>query len=425
MSTDEKTLKAQDISVQESVVQEDISDHREPPDGGISWVVLIGCFCGLFATQGYGYAYGVFMDYYNTNVYPNELTNLTWIGSLWYALTNITGPIYVYMCGKVGYKWMIGVGCILSCLAMELASITNAVWQLYITQGIMSGIASSLVWFPCISAPQQWFDKKRGLAVGLAFAGSGIGGLVLSYITRAAMDNLGWQWALRILGFIQLVMIGIAYFTVRPLNPLPREVPLMDFKPFKNKKFLVLFAIHFVFNFALYIPSAYMSSYATSIGISPLVSTSLTGVLSALMFVGKVSNGFVSDFVGRSNQMVICLLLTGVFMVSIWYTASSAGSLWAFTVLYGIFGGGCVTTITSVIAECVGMDQVESATGWLFFAWFFGGLLGQPIAAQIIEKQNGAYGGAILFGGCLYLFNAILAIVLRYMRSGNQHFIRI
>lgn len=55
------------------------------------------------------------------------MTNLTWIGSLWFGLTNITGPIYVYLVGKMGYRWMIGIACILSALAMMLASITNSV----------------------------------------------------------------------------------------------------------------------------------------------------------------------------------------------------------------------------------------------------------------------------------------------------------
>ncbi|KAI8074432.1 major facilitator superfamily domain-containing protein [Gongronella butleri] len=353
------------------------------------------------------------------------MTNLTWIGSLWYAMTNWNGWCYMWMCNKIGYKWMLGVGCILSCVSMMLASITNSVWQLYITQGIMNGMASSLVWFPCISAPQQWFSKKRGMAVGMAFAGSGIGGLVLSYVIRASIDSVGYQWSLRIVGFMQLGLIGIAFFTVKPLNPPTQDVPFVDFSPFKNKQFLLLFGIHFIFNFALYIPSAFLPSYATSMGMSTMVATSLSAVLSAVMFCGKIGNGLVSDFFGRANQMVVCLGLTGIFMLTLWLTATSEAQVWAFTIMYGIFGAGSVTTITGIIVEAVGMELVEPATGWLFFAWAFGGLLGQPIAAQIMEADGGSYSGAIIFGGVLFMVDALLALILRQMRSKGKIFVRI
>jgi hypothetical protein len=115
MSSDTKDME----KVQDKVEISTLSSHdtfekegplpRDPPDGGRGWLVVFGCFCGLMATQGYGYvslsfqshvalltfslsrySWGVYLDYYNTNTYPGELTNLTWIGSLWFALTNIT-----------------------------------------------------------------------------------------------------------------------------------------------------------------------------------------------------------------------------------------------------------------------------------------------------------------------------------------------
>ena len=126
----------------------------------------------------------------------------------------------------------------------------------------MSGIGASLVWFPCISAAQQWFSKRRGFSVGIAISGSGFGGLILSNIVQAAIDHVGYQWALRIIGFISFVCLGIASCTVRPLNePSKQEnVKLMvfDLRPFRNKQFILLFCIQFVGNFAFNVPSSFL-----------------------------------------------------------------------------------------------------------------------------------------------------------------------
>lgn len=179
----------------------------------------------------------------------------------------------------------------------------------------MSGIGSSLAWFPCISAPQQWFDKRRGLAVGMAISGSGIGGLVLSNVVQAAIQSVGYQWALRILGFIQFALLAFATAVVMPLNPLPKNVPIFDFKPLKNKQFLILLGIHFIGNFAFYIPSSFVpckycfpvdilacilspisfpAAYADYMGLDPWIGTNLSAIMSAIMFVGKIGNGFIA-----------------------------------------------------------------------------------------------------------------------------------
>lgn len=113
------------------------------------------------------------------------------------------------------------------------------------------GVGASLVWFPCVSAAQQWFSKRRGLSVGIVISGSGFGGLILSFVIQAIIDELGYQWALRIVGFISLVLLVIAALVVRPLNkPQEDQIRIFNLRPFKNFQFALLFAIQFIGNFA-------------------------------------------------------------------------------------------------------------------------------------------------------------------------------
>ncbi|KAI9492078.1 major facilitator superfamily domain-containing protein [Zychaea mexicana] len=396
---------------------------REAPDGGLkAWLVVVGSFCGFFASQGYGYSWGVFFDELNANVYPGQMTELSWIGSLWYCLCNITGPFYIYMASKVDDRYILATSCILSCLAMMLASITNAVWQLYITQGIMSGFGASLAWFSCMRGPQMWFSKRRGLAVGITMAASGAGGLTFSYIAGACFETIGYEWALRILGFMQFALLAVAAATCWRLNPPKKNVPIVDIQDLKNKKFLVLFFIHFIGNFAFYIPSGFVPSYARYLDLDPFMRSNLSAIMSAVMFFGKISVGFVSDYVGRFNMAVICGLMACIAHLAVWVTATSAGSMWAFVVLYGLFGGGYIAMITAVITEVVGVDRIESGTGWAFFAWCFGGLLGQPLASAIVEGGNNGedYRGAVIFAGCLFFVGACAAAVLRVVQGGYK-----
>lgn len=74
----------------------------------------------------------------------------------------------------------------------------------------------------------QWFDKRRGLALGLAASGSGIGGLIMPFIMNALLQKFGQGWTYRIIGFICLVLGSFATFLVREKYPSTGRKKLSD-----------------------------------------------------------------------------------------------------------------------------------------------------------------------------------------------------
>ncbi|ORX46267.1 MFS general substrate transporter [Hesseltinella vesiculosa] len=355
------------------------------------------------------------------------MTTLSWIGSIWLAMAVILGPVYGYVVYKVGYRWILISAVFCNTFAMMMASISTEMWQLMLTQGFLAGFGASLVWFPCISAPQQYFSKRRGMAVGIAISGSGFGGLVMSNIATAVNSTLGIGWSLRVVGFINLVFLSFAAAVVKPLNPPPavKLSQCINLKPFTNKKFCILFLIQFIGNFAFNVPSGYLPSYADHLHLNQWIGSNMAAISSGLMIVGKIGTGVVSDYAGRFNTTFIITTMVGVVIMAVWYTATTAASVWAFAALFGVMGGGFLAILPAVLVQCVGLASLETANGWLFFAWFFGGLFGQPICASIIERDGGEYQGAIIFAGVLFLFNGVWAAVLRYMQSGNKLFVRV
>lgn len=147
----------------------------------------------------------------------------------------------------------------------------------------------------------------------------------------------------------------------------------------------------------------------------------MSAILSALMIVGKISSGFLSDYIGRANMTFICVFMTGFWCLFLWLNATNSASVWAFAALFGLFGGGYMTMIPALLAQVVGPEEIEQANGMLFFAWFFGGLFGSPISSALID-ENGPdgpkYSDAIIFGGTLMVFTGLLALGLRIYRGG-------
>jgi MFS family permease len=104
----------------------------------------------------------------------------------------------------------------------------------------MFGIGGSFLYFPCLTAPQQWFTTKRGLAVGVAMSGSGIGGLIISNIVQACIIHLGYRWALRITGFVCFALILVATVLIKhPKNAKQNRADSFSTLCHKQKKLLM------------------------------------------------------------------------------------------------------------------------------------------------------------------------------------------
>lgn len=190
------------------------------------------------------------------------MATLSWIGSICVALFFILGPINQLVIEKMGYKYMLATGTILCSAALILASFAQQVWHVFLTQGVMFGLGASFVSLPCIGAPQQWFSERRGLAVGLSFAGSGVGGLVIANITQAAIGSIGYRWALRIDGIILFVLLSVATCLVRPFGDVKTTGggrKIINWYLFKNPMFTVLFFHGLVTTFGYMVRIFYFS----------------------------------------------------------------------------------------------------------------------------------------------------------------------
>ncbi|KAF9197317.1 hypothetical protein BGZ49_002305, partial [Haplosporangium sp. Z 27] len=208
-STSEKITKSTApsiIEISQSPTLVDIKDRA--PDGGLrAWLVVLGSFmihCLCFAPTEY--IFSIFEQNY-LDLYPSSSHgSIAFIGTLGSSMTYFSGFVSGVCADKFGYRVTALLGTGVMALALILASFANKIWQLYLSQGVLLGIGASLMYYPAIGAPSHWFDAKRGLALGLAVSGTGLGGLGLAPATQAMMNSIGVNWTLRVLAFICIVV---------------------------------------------------------------------------------------------------------------------------------------------------------------------------------------------------------------------------
>lgn len=166
-----------------------------PPDGGYGWVCCLCVTLIMFSTWGCNSAFGVFLAFY--------LSNSSFAGANKYDYALIAGitvffaqglpPIVMILMRVFGFKAPMYFGIVLMCAGFVLASYSTKLWQLYLTQGVMSGIAISLIFAPATTVLPGWFLKKRSFAMGLSLVGTGAGGVVYSLAVNKLIENTGNQ----------------------------------------------------------------------------------------------------------------------------------------------------------------------------------------------------------------------------------------
>lgn len=134
--------------------------------------------------------------------------------------------------------------------------------------------------FPSITAVSQYFDKKRGAALGLVIAGSSVGGIVFPVALSKMLNgsSLSYGWSVRIMGFITLPLLSFACVVIKARLPR-RETNFFLPAAFKQADFsLLVLGLFFVF-MGMFTPLFYVPSYAVSRGINSTLASYLLAIL--------------------------------------------------------------------------------------------------------------------------------------------------
>ena len=122
---------------------------------------------------------------------------------------SITGPIAGYLVDRMGTRFMVFTGLMVLTIGFFLFSQVQNLWMLYLAYFIMSVGQGQAGWLTVMTMMNHWFLRHRGLAMGLAMMGMGIGTLVLipviAWLINPDADRLGWRHTAEIFAVVALL----------------------------------------------------------------------------------------------------------------------------------------------------------------------------------------------------------------------------
>lgn len=150
---------------------------------------------------GFPFAFGVFQTYYSTNpLFAPSTTGIAAIGTTSTGIMYLASPLaflfvqrYPHLRRKTSW-----VAFAILLASLVAASFATTVPQLIATQGVMYAVGGVVLYFPAIQVLDEWFVRRKGLAFGVMWAGTGASGVVFPFVLEWLLDTYGYGTALRI-----------------------------------------------------------------------------------------------------------------------------------------------------------------------------------------------------------------------------------
>lgn len=429
-----KVRKTQESFEIEDTFQDDDDDDNNDidihdfPEGGLkAWLVVFGAFCSLLVALMCMNSTGAFQAYISTHQLSNVSTEVSgWIFSvnnfLSLFLTSFEGPIF----DALGPRLLLLIGSIFSFVQMIATGSCHSYGEFMFVYGILGGVGSSLLLTTAVGSVGHFFKLKRGLATGVAMSGGSLAGIYGPLVLQSLFDKIGFGWATRVIAFIQLFLLVLANLFVR--GRLPRvEKPtlkslMIDFSVFKNKIFaLTCFGLFFM-DAGVFVPLSYISLYSLDNGIDKNLSYQLLAILNVGSFLGRLFPGFISDYIGRYNTIILSNILCVISLFAIWLPANGdKGVTIAFAMVFGFASGSNI----SLVPVCIGQLCSVADYGKYYTAGMavcsFGALISNPICGKIVESSpKNTYKYLIIFTGCLYTISSISLLITRVVKVGYK-----
>ncbi|KAJ5505618.1 Major facilitator superfamily domain general substrate transporter [Penicillium expansum] len=392
------------------------------PEGGLqAWMTVAGASVALFVSFGWVNCIGLFQAEYETNQLKDySSSDVSWITSMEFFFMLFTSPVAGKLFDSYGPRVPIAIGSVLHVFGLMMASLSSKYYQLMLSQSVMSGIGSSLIFTPAMTAPQTWFRQKRGIVGGLTVAGSSLGGVIFPLMVQHLLPQVGFGWTMRICAFMILGLLIIANLAISSnLSHAPRPFSVMHYLgPLREVNFGILCTASFLMYWGLFVPFDYIVVEATHYGMSSQMALSLVPILNGASFFGRTVPNYIADKVGRFNVMLVMTTLSAILVLALWLPARGNGALISFAALFGISSGAIIGLGPVLIVSISPMNELGYRMGTVLAFAAVGTLTSPPIGGAIAAANGGSYTYTCVFSGVSLFLGTIGLAALRVRLSG-------
>jgi len=364
-----------------------------------------------------------------------------------FLVSALLSPLLGKLMDRFGPRLVIELGVGMVAAGLLGAALVSQPWQLYLTLGVLVGAGSTFCGYTGQALYlTNWFVRRRGLAMSIAYAGAGASIVVLPAV-QALIDRYGWRASCVTLGAVILAVLvplnlalrkrpedmhlqpdgdgapGAAGSAARADNVVDAAWAAIDWtlaRAMRTARFWWIASGYAAAMFAWYAVQVHQTKYLMEIGFSGSYAAWALGFVSLVAIPGQIALGHISDRIGREWVWTVGCLGFALCYAALLVMGSvpSSALLWTMVIAQGFLGYGFVSVIGAIPAEIFQGRHYGGIFGTLMGIGVAGGAIG-PWVTGLAYDLSGSYGAgfAIAIGCCVYSAGAIWRAGPRHIRA--------
>jgi MFS family permease len=307
-----------------------------------------------------------------------------------------------------------------------LPASTTGYWLFWAVLGAIGIGSTPVTWSRAISL---WFNRNRGLALGIMLLGTSLAALTVPQIAQRAIDAGGWRLAFPVVALLPLlVALPVALLWFREPRPEERPAGLSDAEgkvtgislaeAVRGYRFWMLFGSILMIALAYGGAHIHIAQIVSLHGFSAQIAASVLGVVAIGILTGRLLVGFLFDRFWAPGVACPALLLPALACWLLMGTHSSLFMVMTGAFLLGFAAGAESDVIAFLAAKYFGMAYYGRIYGVLYMPFGIGAAI-SPIVYGIVRDRTGGYDAMLL--AAMILFAAGGALLLPLGRYPESH----
>jgi len=342
--------------------------------------------------------------------------------SLPYTFTMIGFGLGGILMGRLGDNKGVIAPILISAMALAsgymLSGASTNIWYFLLAHSLMVGLLGTAGTFaPLVADTALWFDRRRGVAMGICMSGNYVAGAVWPPIVQHLMEGGGWRHAYLTMALTCLVIMLPLALVYRRRPPALQAETLASKRVEHDARFrreiaasdpdrplgmspatlqLVLSVAGVACCVAMSMPQVHIVALCGDLGYGLARGAEMLALMLGLGIVSRLVSGWISDYIGGLRTLLLGSLLQGIALI-LFLNSSGLTSLYVVSALFGLFQGGIVPSYALIVREFFAPAQAGARMGTVLMATMMGMALGGWMAGALYDL-TGSYDAAFVNG---------------------------